>query len=252
MFRTILIAGLSLPVKPLLALAALYAGLWLAARLARSRGVDGDHLWNLGFVSAIAALIGGRLAYVVQFWSAYRQDLLAILSPRPDALAWAPGLLIGLLVGWLYLRRLRLPLAPVLDALAPGALLGLTILSLADFLAGDAYGAPTSLPWAVEMWGAARHPVQLYQMGAQLAALFLLLRRPIARPGQRAWLALFLYALSRLLFDAFRGDSLILAGGFRAEQITALAVALLAFRSAATARAPVGQASWPDDVAREK
>ncbi|MFZ1553480.1 MAG: prolipoprotein diacylglyceryl transferase family protein, partial [Anaerolineae bacterium] len=88
MLRTILIAGVSLPLKPLLALAALYAALWLAARLARRRGLDGDHLWNLGFVSAIAALVGGRVAYVLQFWPAYQQDPLAIFSVRPGTLAW--------------------------------------------------------------------------------------------------------------------------------------------------------------------
>lgn len=228
MVRTILIAGVSLPVKPLLALAALYTALWLAARVARGRGLDGDHLWNLGFVSAIATLVGGRLAYVVQFWSAYQQDPLAIVSLRSGALAWTPGLLIGLLAGWLYVRRLRLPLLPVLDALAPGVLLGLAILSLADFFVGDAYGTPSTLPWAMGLWGARRHPVQLYQMTAQLLALWAVLRRLATWPGQRAWLALFLYALSRLLFDAFRGDSALLAGGFRAEQIIALAVALAA------------------------
>ncbi|MBK7201512.1 MAG: prolipoprotein diacylglyceryl transferase family protein [Anaerolineae bacterium] len=250
MLRTILIAGVSLPLKPLLALAALYAALWLAARLARRRGLDGDHLWNLGFVSAIAALVGGRVAYVLQFWPAYQQDPLAIFSVRPGTLAWTPGLLIGLLAGLLYVRRLHLPLTTVLDALAPGALLGLAILSLADFLAGDAYGTPTTLPWAVELWGARRHPVQLYQLGAQLAALFLVLRRPATWPGQpcvfgeNAGLTLFLYALSRLLFDAFRGDSLILAGGFRAEQIGALAVALLAL-PAALAAPPQAEVSTP-------
>lgn len=228
MLRTILIAGLSLPIKPLFALAALYAALWLAAQLARPRGLDGDHLWNLGFISASAALVGARLAYVAQFWPAYQTDLLAIVSPRPGALAWTPGLVIGLLAGLVYVRRLRLPLLVVLDALAPAALLGLTIMSLADFLAGDAYGAPTTLPWAITVWGAARHPVQLYQLGAQLIALVIVLRRPASVVGQRAWLSLFLYALSRLLCDAFRGDSLLLAGGFRAEQIVALAAALLA------------------------
>lgn len=237
MLRTILIAGVSLPVKPLLALAALYAALWLAARLARARGLDGDHLWNLGFVSAIATLIGGRLAYVVQFWSAYQHDPLAIVSLRPGTLAWTPGLLIGLLAGWLYVRRLRLPLLTVLDALAPGILLGLAILSLADFLAGDAYGAPATLPWAVDVWGARRHPVQLYQLGAEVLALLAVLRRPATWPGQRAWLALFLYALSRLLCDAFRGDSLLLADGFRAEQLIALAVALAASPRVLAARA---------------
>ncbi|MBK9613288.1 hypothetical protein [Candidatus Amarobacter glycogenicus] len=47
-----------------------------------------------------------------------------------------------------------------------------------------------------------------------------------------------------MLFDAFRGDSLILAGGFRAEQIGALAVALLAL-PAALAAPPQAEVSTP-------
>lgn len=227
MLPTIAIAGLSLPTGPLLALLALYAALWLAARLAQPQGLEGDHLWNLGFVAALATLIGARLAYVVQFWPIYRQDLPAIVSLRPGTLAWTPGVLLGLLAGLIYVRRARLPLATALDALAPGALLGLAILSLADFLTGNAYGTPGAVPWAVELWGARRHPVQLYHLGALLIALVVVLRQPLAPSGQRAWLALFLYALSRLLCDAWRGDSHILAGGFRAEQIIALAVALM-------------------------
>lgn len=221
MLRTLSIAGLSVPAKPVLVLAALYAGLWLAARQARARGSTGDHLWNAGLLAAAATLIAARLWYVVQYWQIYVQEPLQILSPRPGTLAWTPGIVIGLLAGIVYLRRMRVPLAAAADCLAPGVLLGLAILSVGDFLAGDAFGAPTSVPWAIDLWGAHRHPVQLYQAAALLASMGIVLADRSPRDGHRAWLALFLYALTRLVFDAFRGDSLILAGGFRAEQMVA-------------------------------
>ncbi len=228
MLRTLSIAGLSVPVKPILVLVALYAGLWLAARQARGRGIEGDHLWNAGFLAAAVALIAARLWYVVQYWQIYLQEPLQILSPRPGTLAWTPGIVMGLLAGTAYLVRMRVPLAVAADCLAPGALLGLAILSVADFLAGDAFGSPTGVPWAIDLWGARRHPVQLYQAVALAVSTGIVLADRSPWVGHRAWLALFLYALTRLVVDAFRGDSLILAGGFRAEQIVALTVAMVA------------------------
>jgi phosphatidylglycerol:prolipoprotein diacylglycerol transferase len=226
--RTLSIAGLSVPAKPILVLVALYAGLWLAARQARARGLEGEHLWNAGFVAAGVTLIAARLWYVVQYWQIYVQEPLQILSPRPGTLAWTPGLVIGLLAGIGYLVRMRVPLAVAADCLAPGVLLGLAILSVGDFLAGDAFGAPTAVPWAVDLWGARRHPVQLYQAAALAVSVGIVLADRSPRDGHRAWLALLLYALTRLVFDAFRGDSLILAGGFRAEQIVAWVVVAVA------------------------
>lgn len=228
MLRTLSIAGLSVPVKPILVLVAFYAGLWLAARQARVRGIDGDHLWNAGFLAAAVALIAARVWYAAQYWQIYVQEPLQVLSLRPGTLAWTPGIVIGLVAGSLYLVRMRVPLAAAVDCLAPGVLLSLAILSAADFLAGDAYGTPTALPWAIDLWGAQRHPVQLYQAVALACSVGIVLAGRSTQPGHRAWLALFLYALTRLVFDAFRGDSLILAGGFRADQIVALGVALVA------------------------
>jgi phosphatidylglycerol:prolipoprotein diacylglycerol transferase len=39
---------------------------------------------------------------------------------------------------------------------------------LGNFLAGDAYGVPTSLPWGVYQAGANRHPAQLYELALDL------------------------------------------------------------------------------------
>ncbi len=47
---------------------------------------------------------------------------------------------------------------------------------LANLASGDAFGAPSSLPWAIELWGAARHPVQIYE--AVAAGLILWVCRP--------------------------------------------------------------------------
>lgn len=228
MLRSVSILGLSVPVKPILVLVALYAGLWLAARQARGRGLDGDHLWNAGFVAAAVTVVAARLWYVAQYWQIYAQEPLQIFSPRPGTLAWIPGLVFGLAAGTVYLVRKRVPLAVAADCLAPGVLLGLAILSIADFLAGDAFGAPAAVPWAVDLWGARRHPVQLYQAVALAVCVGIVLADRSPRAGHRAWLGLFLYALTRLVFDAFRGDSVILAGGFRAEQMVAWVVVMVA------------------------
>ena len=55
-------------------------------------------------------------------------------------------------------------IASLLDALTPGFIVLAGGLALADLASGDAYGSPSSLPWAIELWGAARHPTQIYQL----------------------------------------------------------------------------------------
>ena len=50
------------------------------------------------------------------------------------------------------------------DLVAPFIPLSIAIGRLGNFLAGDAYCTPTSLPWGITMAGARRHPAQLYEL----------------------------------------------------------------------------------------
>lgn len=219
----------ALPTRPILILIALYVMLWWAEKEGAARGVDGEALWNAGFIGAAAGLVGGRLAYVAAHWGAYRSDLGAILSLTPGTISSGWGLLIGVGAALLYLRRKGLLHASTGAALAPGAAAGLALVSIANFLSGDAYGIPTELPWGIPIWDARRHPVQLYEAVTLLATLIAIYATRHRVPeGRRIWLVVLGYGLSRWLWDPFRASSWTVAGGLRGPQVLGLAAMLVA------------------------
>jgi phosphatidylglycerol---prolipoprotein diacylglyceryl transferase len=129
----------------------------------------------------------------------------------------------------------------MLDAFAPGLLVGLAIAAFGAFLAGRNPGAPSSLPWAVAQWGILRHPVQLYEALALLAVTALVWRmlRRGARAGAPFLAALVGYGLVTWLVEAFRAaeTAATMLGGLRTAQVLGLLLALAAlvgFRALAT------------------
>ncbi len=237
--------GFTLQAYPLLLLLAVWAGLWLSARQARLLGLDGDHVYNMGFYALLATLLGARLAYVLGHWSAYRGALLSALSPTTTAFSWPEGIVIGGLVIMIYWLRYRLPVGITLDAIAPGLALALSLERLGAFLDGRNFGEPTTLPWGVTMWGEVRHPVQLYEMAALLVILGILWWRRKRRPFDGYSFVLFvaLYAGSRLFLEAFRADAALMSGGLRAVQVAALVVMLGAVWYLYRRRFPVAQSA---------
>jgi phosphatidylglycerol:prolipoprotein diacylglycerol transferase len=227
------IFGFSVQAYPLLVLVAVSVGLWLAAREARQLGLDGDHVYNMGFYALLATLLGARLVYVLSHWFAYRDALFSALSPTPTAFSWLEGAVIGSVVTIIYWMRYRLPVGVTLDAIAPGLALALSLERVGAFLDGMNFGEPTTLPWGITMWGEVRHPVQLYEAAALLVILAILWwRRPSGKTGATPFeghsfvLFVALYAGSRLFLEAFRADTPLIAGGLRATQVVALAVLL--------------------------
>jgi phosphatidylglycerol---prolipoprotein diacylglyceryl transferase len=224
------IGPLALPVYPLSLLLAVWAALAAGAWAARRQGLDGDHVYNAGTYSLVAAAIVARLAHVTAFWSAYRGKPLEIVGLNTRAFIWWPGLVAALVVtGW-YCHRHRLPWAKMADAGALGALIGIGIAHLGAFLAGQGLGAPTLLPWGISTWGVPRHPFQLYGALASLATAgvvaWVLTRQK--RPGAAALVALAGYGLALWLLEPARADSLTTVGGLRVSQLGGLAAVVLA------------------------
>ncbi len=120
----------------------------------------------------------------------------------------------------------------MLDAFAPGLLVGLSIAAIGALLAGRWPGAPAELPWSVSLWGVRRHPVQVYEaIGFVAVALFVLsVLRAGSRPGYAALIALLGWGLVTWLVEAFRSPDVTstLAGGLRLPQVLGLAAALVA------------------------
>ena len=210
-------------------MAALWVGLALAEKRAERHNIPKDALNNLVYYSLFGYILGGRLLYALSNFSAFMQSPLSILSLNLDLFDPIAGLVTAVIVGFASGSRQKLPLWSSLDALTP--LFGIiTIgLSLSHLAAGTAFGSPTELPWGIELWNATRHPTQIYELIASLIIFGLIwFRKTDSRAGSNFLLFAALTAGTRLFLEAFRGDSTLIFGGIRLEQIIAWAVLVVA------------------------
>lgn len=203
-----------------------WAALWLAAGEAKRIGLREDDVYNAGFYAAVAGVVGARMWYVVAHREAFAGDPLSIIALNLSTLDATGGLIVGVLIGAAYAWSRRLIRAPWLDALAPGVALMLAAVSLSNLFSGEAYGTPSTLPWAIMLWDTERHPAQVYEMLAALATTAVLL---VSLRRQRAFgavslLFLALTAGQRIVLEAFRAESWLLPGGWRVAQVLGLMV----------------------------
>jgi phosphatidylglycerol:prolipoprotein diacylglycerol transferase len=90
------------------------------------------------------------------------------------------------------------------------------------------------------------HPTQLYEAGAELLILGLLLafeRRGRPFPGRTFWAYMLLYGISRFIIEFYRGDSRGMVGMFSTSQfvsilIVPLSIVMLVLLSRRSAPAP--------------
>lgn len=221
--------GLHLPTAPLTALLGGYLALGLASRELRRRGLSEELPYDAAVYALVAALLAARLWYVGRHLEAYLQSPGLIVSLNTGTLALLPGAAAGLAAALALSWRRRALSWALADAHAPALALAAAAVSLASLLAGTSYGQPSQAPWAIELWGAARHPTQVYQLLLDLAALGAAYRLGSGWPdGTRFLVTVALLASGRLIVEGFRAESTLLSGGFRLEQLVFLAAGLAA------------------------
>ncbi len=230
MFPVINLGPVAVQAPGLILLISVWLAITLVERRAKQAGDTSETLSGLVFTALISGLIGARLWYAIRFLDVYLADPIGLVAFNTSAFDLTGGLLFGLAAGFIYTVRKNLPLRPTLDRLTPGAALVAVGLGLAHLAGGDAYGAPTTVPWGIFLWEATRHPAQLYEMG--LAGLVLAAVWKLAPanpfPGFLFLAFIALTAAARLFLEAFRGDSVIVAGSIRQPQLAALLVLLAA------------------------
>lgn len=216
-----------IPTAPLLYLLATYVGLSFVERAADAVGVDRNALYNRAALALLVAVVAARLVFVLQNAASFAAQPLSIIWPLTSGYNSAAGGLVGLLMlAWLLFDG-RQPRWATLDALTAGALVMLTIISLADGLARSDLGHVTTLPWGVTLAGVRRHPVFVYEIVVGLAALLAWVRAGGQRPaGTRALWALAVYSGGRLFVDGFRAVT-PLVGSYHLVQMVALGVLLV-------------------------
>ena len=139
------------------------AGWWLARR----RAAKPDSTWqptevdDLIFFAAIGVILGGRLG-----WIAFYGGEQVLADPLTIVRIWEGGMsfhggLIGVLIATLIFARQRQRLfADVLDFLAPLPGLGILAGRIGNFINGELWGKPTSVPWGFIVDPAPLYPVQ--------------------------------------------------------------------------------------------
>ncbi len=186
-------------------------------------------------------LLGGRLGYFLFYdLGGLLQDPLQFFKVWEGGMASHGGLLGGTAVLFWYARKHKVSFLHITDQFATVAPLGIGLGRLANFINGELWGKPGSVPWAVVFplersefnkggaleasrydldllstwvergWLVPRHPSQLYQAlmeGFLLFALLLFLRfRPWSRKRDGRLSVLFVlgYAIARFTVEFWR------------------------------------------------
>ena len=195
-------------------------GLRLAMWRAKRWGLDPNRVLDLGIYIIIAALLGAKLLLLVVDFEQFRDPRELLNLARLGGVFYG-GLILAVAVAFWYIARHRMPFWTTCDVFAPGIALGHVTGRLGCLAAGCCYGKPTDVPWAIIFsspaaaanvgtpLGIPLHPTQLYEAGAALVILILLLvteRRGRLFAGRTFWSYMFLYAISRYIIEMYRGD----------------------------------------------
>ncbi len=224
MFPILQIGPLAIQLPGLILLLGVWLGTLTAERSARRNQLASADISNLIFYALLGGIVGARLGYGLRYLDLYLEAPLGIFALNPQTLSPVEGVVGAVLVALIIGQRKSLPFWKTLDVLALGLAVFMILLGFANLASGDAFGAESNLPWAIELWGAMRHPTQIYEM-VLAGLIFYMLHRMQVSPRFEGFVFLTftaLTAIGRYLIEAFRGDSLIILGGFRSAQLISL------------------------------
>jgi len=214
----------------ILIILAAWLGLMLSERGARRHHVNLDSLSNMLLIGLSGFILGGRILYILENLVSFTQSPSSLFSLNTSLFDLWGGLAIAGLSALAYGQRIHLPFWESLDALTPffaSLAIGIAFSHLAS---GTAFGRETNVPWAVDQWGALRHPTQVYEIIASILILALILIQKTNPTSGYEFLSFVAFtSASRLLIEGFRGDSTLVLGGLRAAQIVAWIILFAAF-----------------------
>ena len=201
-----------------------FAAAWWLARIRAARpgsswkAIDVD---DFVFYAMLGVILGGRIGYVLfyglGFWAK---------DPWYPFKIWEGGMsfhggLIGVLVALsIYAVSRGRHIGDVFDFAAPLPGIGIFAGRLGNFINGELWGKPTTLPWGFEVNGVVRQPSQLYEALLEGLVLFGVLWIYTSRPRPRlapSGLFLVIYGIARFFVEFVRvPDEQIgyLAGGW--------------------------------------
>ncbi len=217
-------------------------GFLIGARLmlpaAKAKGIDEEDIYPLLTLAAIGAIIGARLAYVVNHLGDYESPL-DVLKVWQGGISLLGGFIGAVVLAGFGMRKRGISFWKLMDASAPGMALGVVVGRVGDLIVGDHLGKATDLflgyrcpPLDVETAspcdpGVVVHQTALYDLLLTAVLLFVLLalRRKPRYDGFLILVFATVYGAQRIFEDFLRDDVRRL--GLTGSQITATVFVLV-------------------------
>jgi phosphatidylglycerol:prolipoprotein diacylglycerol transferase len=132
---------------------AFIVGWWLARVRARQTGLlDNKGVDDLVFYVVLGVIIGGRVGYILFYsFGAWMSDPLELFRVWEGGMSFHGGLLGVLVAVWLFARKINVRFFQVTDFIAPLIPVGLFTGRIGNFINGELWGAPTSMPWGMQV-----------------------------------------------------------------------------------------------------
>ena len=226
-------------------IAGIVVAMWLTQRRWKARGGNPDDIIDITMWAVPFGIVGGRFYHVLTDPELYflpGQDPVRALYIWDGGLGIWGAVALGALGAWIGCRRRSINLLDFGDALAPGLVLAQAIGRGGNYFNQELYGAPTTLPWALQSDPAHRpvdtptiglyHPTFLYECLWNIAVALLLLwvdRRFTVPRGKLFALYVAAYTLGRGAIEALRVDHANHILGLRLNDWTSLVVLVAAF-----------------------
>jgi phosphatidylglycerol:prolipoprotein diacylglycerol transferase len=205
----------------LIILGGLWFGILLTEKLASKFKSDARNLNSLILAIMISSIIGARIGYITRYFEAFLNSPGSVFSLNPSLLDPIAGMSIGILAGFIFIKRKNLPFWHTLDAITPLISVMALAFALSNLVSGNAYGAQTSVPWAIYSHGTFRHPSQIYEVfGAGIILWLVSSKIEYSEVGGKTFFLFFVLSASiRIFLEAFRGDSELYVSGIRTPQV---------------------------------
>ena len=200
-------------------LIAIFVGLALLHREYRQRRLSFQNWDMIAFSTLVGGIIGARLFFLIDHADYYVDHPLETLAFQEGGLAIYGAVFGGFVTAFIATRLFKTSFSQLLDAVVPGLLIAQAIGRIGCAINGDAWGAPTSSPFAFiytnphallphELLGVPTHPYPVYDMAVNLIVLAIIwpLRRRSLPSGALFAIAAALYAVGRFAISFTRQE----------------------------------------------
>ncbi len=227
----------------LLIVAGIVVAVWWGNKRYLARGGQPGTITDIAIWAVPFGIVGGRLYHVITdnqlYFGPNGAGFGAALRIWDGGLGIWGAVALGALGAWIGARRAGVLLPPIADAIAPGIVVAQAIGRWGNYFNQELFGAPSDLPWALEISPAHRpagyeefstfHPTFLYEsLWLVGVALVLVWADRRFRMGHGRVFALYvlLYCTGRLWVELLRVDTANTIFGVRINVWTAGIVGL--------------------------